>query len=56
VEASKAGILATIEPLVATLVGIFVFSERLTFMSGCGIILILTAVIILNLKDKKKKD
>ncbi|MBO4347330.1 MAG: EamA family transporter [Lachnospiraceae bacterium] len=56
VEASKAGILATIEPLVATLVGIFVFSERLTFMSGCGIILILTAVIILNLNDKKKKD
>ena len=54
VEASKAGIIATIEPLVATLVGIFVFKEPLTFMSGCGIVLIIAAVVILNLKIKKK--
>ena len=54
VEASKAGIIATIEPLVATLVGIFVFREPLTFMSGCGIVLIIAAVVILNLKIKKK--
>ncbi len=54
VEASKAGIIATIEPLVATLVGIFVFRESLTFMSGCGIVLIIAAVVILNLKIKKK--
>ena len=54
VEASNAGIIATIEPLVATLVGIFVFREPLTFMSGCGIVLIIAAVVILNLKIKKK--
>lgn len=48
VEASKAGILATIEPMVATLIGVFVFSEPLTFMSGLGILLILAAVVILN--------
>ncbi|MCR4818045.1 MAG: DMT family transporter [Fretibacterium sp.] len=48
VEASKAGILATVEPMVATLVGVFVFSEPLTFMSGLGILLILTAIVILN--------
>lgn len=53
VEASKAGIIATIEPMVATLIGIVVFSEPLTIISGAGIILILTAVIILNLKQKK---
>lgn len=50
VEASKAGIIATIEPMVATLIGILVFSERLTLMSGAGILLILAAVVILNLK------
>ena len=50
VEASKAGILATIEPLVATLVGIIVFSEPLTLFSGLGIVLILAAVVILNRK------
>ena len=55
VEASKAGIIATIEPMVATLVGIIVFSEPLTLMSGSGIFLILSAVIILNLKREKQK-
>ena len=52
VEASKAGIIATIEPMVATLIGILVFSEPLTLISGLGILLILTAVAILNLKQK----
>ena len=50
VEASKAGIIATIEPVIATLVGIICFSETLTFLSGIGIVLILSAVIILNSK------
>ena len=49
VEASKAGIIATIEPVVATLVGIICFSETLTLLSGIGITLVLAAVIILNL-------
>ena len=52
VEASRAGILATIEPMVATLVGILVFSEPLTVLSGLGMALILAAVILLNRKPK----
>ena len=48
VEAGRAGILATVEPLVAALVGILVFSEPLTLLSGLGIVLILTAVVLLN--------
>ena len=52
VEASKAGILATVEPMVATLIGIFVFSEPLTLMSGLGVLLILAAVVILNVSKK----
>ena len=48
VEASRAGILATIEPMVATLLGMVVFSEPLTLMSGAGIVLILSAVVLLN--------
>ena len=50
VEAGKAGIIATIEPVVATLVGIICFSETLTLLSGIGIVLVLSAVIILNSK------
>ena len=54
VEASKAGIMATIEPLVATVIGVVVFTEPLTILSGLGIVLILSAVIILNVKVKGK--
>ncbi len=53
VEASRAGILATVEPLVATLVGILVFSEPLTALSALGILLILCAVLLLNLKSRR---
>ena len=52
VEASKAGIIATIEPMVATVIGIVVFSEPLTVLSGIGILLILGAVVLLNLKRR----
>lgn len=52
VEASKAGIIATLEPMVATIIGITYFSEALTLMSGFGIILILAAVIVLNWRRK----
>ena len=53
VEASRAGILATIEPVVATLIGIFVFSESLSLSSGVGIVLILGAVVLLNLPPRQ---
>ena len=53
VEASKAGIIATIEPMVATLVGIVFFSEPLNIFSGFGILLILGAIILLNRKSKR---
>ena len=49
VEASKEGIIATIEPMVATLIGIVFFSEPLNILSGLGILLILGAIILLNL-------
>lgn len=56
VEASKAGIIATIEPMVATMIGVIVFSEPLTIMSGIGILMILSAVVILNLKKKAQEE
>ena len=52
VEASKAGILATLEPMVATVIGITCFSEALTLLSGMGIFLILAAVVLLNWRGK----
>ena len=56
VEASRAGILATVEPLVATLIGVAVFSEPLTLLSGLGILLILAAVVLLNGKTESENS
>ena len=48
VEASRAAILATVEPMVATLIGVIVFQEYLTVMSVLGILCILAAIVLLN--------
>lgn len=56
VEASRAGILATVEPMVATLIGVLVFSEPLTLLSGLGILLILASVILLNRNTETAPD
>ena len=53
VEASKAGIIATLEQVVATIIGILCFSEMLTVLSALGIILVLSAVVVLNIKKKE---
>ncbi len=50
VKASKAGIIATLEPVVATIIGSICFSESLSLLSGLGIALVLAAVVILNLE------
>ena len=56
VEASRAGILATVEPMVATLFGVLVFSEPLTLLSALGMLLILASVILLNRKTESPPD
>ena len=50
VDPTVAPIIATAEPVVATVVGAIVYHEKLTFTGGVGIVLILSAVLILNLK------
>ena len=52
-ETGKAAIIASIEPVVATLMGIFVFHETLTPISMIGIVLVLSAVVLLNLREHK---
>lgn len=50
VEAGRASILATIEPFVATTIGVIVFAEPLSWDKLLGMLLIFAAVIILNRK------
>jgi len=51
-ENGKASIMASIEPVVATLCGLFIYSEKLTLLNSAGIILVLSAIVLLNVKSK----
>lgn len=53
VEAGKAAIMATVEPMVATILGVAVFDEELTVWIIIGIVMILLAVAILNRFGRK---
>ena len=48
-ENGKAAIIASIEPVVATLIGFFVFHETLTLGNLAGILLVLGAIAVSNL-------
>ena len=49
-ESSRASITATIEPVVATLIGVFFFQEVLTSYQVLGMALVLAAVILIQIK------
>lgn len=53
VEAGKASIIATVEPVVATLVGIVLYHEGLSLAAALGIVLVLGAIILLNIGKKQ---
>lgn len=51
-ENGKASIMASIEPVVATIVGVAIYHEALTVMSAAGVILVLSAIVLLNIKTR----
>ena len=53
VEPGRAAILATIEPIVATVLGALIFDEKITLLSGSGIICVVTAIVILSYSSAK---
>lgn len=53
-ENGKASIIASIEPVVATLIGVLLFNERITFNVVVGIVLVLGAIVICNINFCKK--
>lgn len=55
-ETSKAAILVTVEPLVGSLIGIFLWKEPANAAKIIGIICIFAAVIMLGLKPDSKKQ
>jgi DME family drug/metabolite transporter len=55
VEASRASILTTVEPVVASIIGIIVFHESFGFYQAIGMALILSAVVIVQTHKKNSK-
>ncbi len=53
-EAGKAAILVAVEPLVGALIGILVFCEDHGLPKLLGILLILSAIVVLNLPEKRR--
>lgn len=51
-EPSKASVMAFVEPMVATVIGVAVFKDELTIYSICGIVLIFLSICLLNKKGK----
>lgn len=56
IEASKASILATIEPFVATIVGGVLFHEKFTIPKIIGMLLIIVAIVYLNISEISKEN
>ena len=56
IEAGRAGILACVEPMTATLVSVFLLHEPCSLLQWAGILLILTAVVLLQWQPKKKEN
>lgn len=56
VENGKASIIASIEPVVATVMGIIIFKESLSLMSACGVLLVLGAIVVTNIGNKREEE
>ena len=50
VENGRASIIASVEPVTATILGVILYSEKISMMSAVGIILVLAGLIICNQK------
>lgn len=54
IKSSTASIIASVEPVVATITGALVFSEMVQFPTGyIGIALVILSIILINLENKK---
>ena len=53
-ENGTASVIASIEPVMATVLGILIYKEEMTFVSVFGMILVLGSIILLNGTDKRR--
>ena len=51
-ELSRVPVIASVEPVVATLIGVIVFSEDIGLINVIGLVLVLFSVVFMNMKGK----
>ena len=56
VQPGQAAILATIEPVVAAVMSVAVLGEDITFMKVSGMLLVISAIVILNVNAGRKRS
>lgn len=56
IEASSASIMASIEPVVATIIGVIVLKEGICLLSILGMLFVIASLVILNVKNGKAID
>lgn len=54
IENGTASVLASVEPVVATLVGVLIYKERMTVQNLVGICLVLGSIVLININIRKK--
>lgn len=52
-ENGKASVITSVEPVVASLIGVIVYHETMNMFNIVGIVLVLAAIVLLNLNPKK---
>ena len=55
VESSKVPVIASVETVVATLIGIVIYRERLGIFSIIGVLLVLVSILLMNPSKKATK-
>lgn len=55
IESGRASVMATVEPVVATLIGVVVLRERMTVMGAAGVLLVLAALVLVQSSGREKE-
>ena len=56
VELSRVPIIASVEPIIATIIGLLVFGENITLVNALGLIIVLFSIVLMNSERKEKAD
>ena len=54
-ELSRVPIIASVEPVIATLIGLLVFHENIGIINALGLIIVLFSIVLMNAGGNKEK-